>query len=66
MPPHTRNNEIERRSGIDRRQFSYAVHIPERRKDGERRRDRSQPAKKCQGPFPLLAPILGEGPLLID
>jgi hypothetical protein len=26
-----------RRSGIDRRQFSYAVHIPERRAGGERR-----------------------------
>ena len=27
-----------RRSGIDRRQFSYAIHIPERR-TGEDRRD---------------------------
>ena len=26
-----------RRSGIDRRQFSYAVHIPERRTEEERR-----------------------------
>ena len=26
-----------RRSGIDRRQFSYSKHIPERRSEGERR-----------------------------
>jgi hypothetical protein len=26
-----------RRSGIDRRQFSYAIHIPERRSGDERR-----------------------------
>ncbi len=28
----------DRRSGIDRRQFSYAVHLPERRRGRERRR----------------------------
>lgn len=28
----------DRRSGIDRRQFSYAVHIPERRERPERRK----------------------------
>lgn len=27
----------ERRSGIDRRQFSYAIHLPERRHCKERR-----------------------------
>ncbi|MCG6909002.1 MAG: hypothetical protein LJE94_02625 [Deltaproteobacteria bacterium] len=27
-----------RRSGIDRRQFSYAAHIPERREDQDNRR----------------------------
>ncbi|GAH16127.1 unnamed protein product [marine sediment metagenome] len=26
-----------RRSGIDRRQFTYAIHIPERRSDMDRR-----------------------------
>ena len=26
-----------RRSGIDRRQFSYAIHIPERRSEEDRR-----------------------------
>jgi hypothetical protein len=28
----------DRRSGIDRRQFSYAVHLPERRRCKDRRR----------------------------
>lgn len=27
----------DRRSGIDRRQFSYAVHLPERRRGRDRR-----------------------------
>ena len=30
-------NNGGRRSGIDRRQFSYDYHIPERRSDNERR-----------------------------
>jgi len=34
-----------RRSGIDRRQFTYAVHIPERRLD-ENRRDQSDRRSK--------------------
>jgi len=38
MPTETHDNESERRSGIDRRQFSYALHIPERRNRKERRR----------------------------
>jgi len=29
----------ERRSGWDRRQFSYAFHIPERRQGGDRRKN---------------------------
>lgn len=29
----------ERRSGGDRRNFSYTLHIPERRKSEDRRRD---------------------------
>ena len=28
-----------RRSGIDRRQFSYSIHIPEARKGSDRRQD---------------------------
>jgi len=31
------HNESGRRSGLDRRQFSYAAHIPERRSGKERR-----------------------------
>ncbi|GEM_PF-2630195 len=38
MPTETHDNETERRSGIDRRQFTYALHIPERRIRKERRR----------------------------
>ncbi|MEJ2096217.1 MAG: hypothetical protein P8Y38_03550 [Deltaproteobacteria bacterium] len=34
-----------RRSGIDRRQFSYAVHIPERRSGNERRSGDDRRAK---------------------
>ncbi|MDX2447645.1 MAG: hypothetical protein QNK29_10685 [Desulfobacterales bacterium] len=30
-------DDSERRTGGDRRQFSYAFHIPERRTGGERR-----------------------------
>ena len=29
----------DRRSGIDRREFSYAIHSPEHRSGGERRKD---------------------------
>jgi hypothetical protein len=45
--------EKERRSGIDRRQFSYALHIPERRKNGERRRPRRKLDKHLQEALPL-------------
>jgi hypothetical protein len=31
-----------RRSGIDRRQFSYSEHIPERRSGGDRRRGKER------------------------
>ncbi len=48
MPRHSRNRETDRRSGIDRRQFSYAVHIPERRKNGERRDTGRKPFKRCE------------------
>ena len=38
MSPVIHNKPTERRSGIDRRQFSYALHIPERRNREEDRR----------------------------
>ncbi len=31
-------SNVDRRAGTDRRQFSYVVHIPERRSDMERRK----------------------------
>ncbi len=38
----------DRRSGHDRRQFSYTVHIPERRNNGDRRsgKDRRKNEKR--------------------
>jgi hypothetical protein len=52
MSPDKHASEKERRSGIDRRQFSYALHIPERRKNGERRRYRKSD-KRLQEALPL-------------
>jgi hypothetical protein len=37
MDKNTAENEPENRSGIDRRHFSFTVHIPERRNGIERR-----------------------------
>jgi hypothetical protein len=37
MAPDTSNNNEERRSRIDRRQFSFCLHLPERRSGKERR-----------------------------
>jgi len=48
MSPDTHDKEIDRRSGIDRRQFSYAVHIPERRVRAERRRRQLRPSERLQ------------------
>ena len=48
MSPDTKDKEAERRSGIDRRQFSYAMHIPERRLRGERRRRWLKRSKRLQ------------------
>lgn len=31
------HNQVERRTGKDRRQFTFTLHIPERRKGKERR-----------------------------
>ncbi|MDJ0667082.1 MAG: hypothetical protein QNJ61_07380, partial [Desulfobacterales bacterium] len=42
MISHQRLKFIERRSGTERRQFSYAVHIPERRSGDERRKPRAK------------------------
>ena len=52
MSPDTHNKEPDRRSGIDRRQFSYALHIPERRVREERRRRRLRPSEQLQGARP--------------
>jgi len=38
MAPPPRATLKDRRSGIERRQFSYAAHIPERRECPERRK----------------------------
>lgn len=51
MSPDTHDKEIDRRSGIDRRQFSYALHIPERRVR-EERRHRHRPSKRLQEALP--------------
>ena len=48
MTPDKHGSPKERRSGIDRRQFSYALHLPERRKNGERRRFTRKPDKHLQ------------------
>ena len=48
MSPDNQDKETERRSGIDRRQFSYALHIPERRLRVERRRRWLKRSKRLQ------------------
>ena len=53
MVPDKHAREKERRSGIDRRQFSYALHLPERRKNGDRRRSARKPDKHLQETPPL-------------
>ena len=50
MSPDTYNKKKERRAGFDRRQFTYAQHLPERRVDEDRRRHR--PSKRLQGRLP--------------
>jgi hypothetical protein len=51
MSPDTNNKKTERRSGFDRRQFSYAQHLPERRNIEDRRRRR--PSKRLQDALPV-------------
>jgi hypothetical protein len=36
------DDKAERRAGIERRQFSYSVYIPERRSGQERRREQDR------------------------
>lgn len=52
MSPVIHNKPTERRSGIDRRQFSYALHIPERRNREDRRR---KLPKRLQEAVPVAA-----------
>jgi hypothetical protein len=52
MSPDTHDKATERRSGIDRRQFSYALHIPERRVRDERRRRWPRPSRRLQEALP--------------
>jgi hypothetical protein len=53
MSPDNHSKATERRSGIDRRQFSYALHIPERRVRDERRRRWRKPSKRLQEALPV-------------
>jgi hypothetical protein len=53
MVPDKHAREKERRSGIDRRQFSYALHLPERRENADRRRSVRKPDKHLQEAPPL-------------
>jgi hypothetical protein len=49
MNNKTLHDNNDRRSGIDRRRFSYAVYIPERRSNMDRRKgldEQSQERKK--------------------
>jgi hypothetical protein len=56
MSPDQYERNRERRSGIDRRQFSYAIHIPERRENGERRQDKRKAATR-QVDAPVLSDL---------
>jgi len=56
MSPNQHDQERDRRSGTDRRVFSYAVHIPERRKNGERRRHQRKPRKHLQESLQIADP----------
>jgi hypothetical protein len=51
MNNKTLHDNNDRRSGIDRRRFSYAVYIPERRSNIDRRKgldEQSQQREKIQ------------------
>jgi len=65
MSPDTHNKETERRSGIDRRQFSYALHIPERRVRDERRRRWRGPSKRLQDALPATEISLADNSQLV-
>ena len=62
MSPVIHNKPTERRSGIDRRQFSYALHIPERRNHARtaatnrpKRLQETMPVA-AETPFPVIHP----------
>jgi hypothetical protein len=38
----------DRRSKVDRRKFSYTEYIPERRSNGDRRKDEEEDTEKAQ------------------
>ncbi|MGD9079012.1 MAG: hypothetical protein PVG96_06720 [Desulfobacterales bacterium] len=38
----------DRRSNVDRRKFSYTEYIPERRSNGDRRKDEKEKTEKAQ------------------
>ncbi len=45
------NRADEKRSGIDRREYSYNSHIPERRSSRDRRSEKRRPHGKAQNGF---------------
>jgi hypothetical protein len=42
------SSKDDRRSNVDRRRFSYTEYIPERRSDGDRRKDEEAKTEKDQ------------------
>jgi len=44
----TDSTKEDRRSNVDRRRFSYTEYIPERRSDGDRRKDEEVKTEKDQ------------------
>ena len=44
----TDSTKEDRRSNVDRRKFSYTEYIPERRSDGDRRKDEEVKTEKDQ------------------
>ena len=42
------SSKEDRRSNVDRRKFSYTEYIPERRSNGDRRKDEDAKTEKAQ------------------
>ena len=42
------SSKEDRRSNVDRRKFSYTEYIPERRSNGDRRKDEEEKTEKAQ------------------